>query len=84
MTTLVPGTMVVHFAAARIEGTLAPPVSMVERWERASAVSNSERDALASSSDSHHNTAGPTGIRSATTSVPSIHIGAVVILRPAP
>ncbi|MEW6471142.1 MAG: PQQ-dependent sugar dehydrogenase [Actinomycetota bacterium] len=80
----VPGTVVVHFAAARSEGTLAPPALMAERWERTAAVANSARDALASSSDGLHPGTGPTGIRSAETSRPSIHIGAVVVLRPAP
>jgi hypothetical protein len=60
-----------------------PPTSMSERWERAAAVSNSVRDALASSSDRFQPTAGLTGVRSATGSGPSIHIGAVVVLRPA-
>lgn len=79
----VPDAMVVHFAAARLDGALTPPASMAERWERGAAVSNSVRDALASSSDRLQAAAGPTGVRSATSSGPSIHIGAVVVLRPA-
>lgn len=79
----VANAMVVHFAAARLEGALTPPASMVERWERGAVAGNSTRDALASSSDRLQAAAGPTGVRSASGSGPSVHIGAVVVLRPA-
>lgn len=79
----VAGAMVVHFAAARLEGALTPPTAMAGRWERGAAAASSVRDGLAASSDRLQAAAGPTGVRSARSSGPSIHIGAVVVLRPA-
>ncbi len=83
VTTTVPDTLLVHFAAVNAEGTLTPPAGMAERWEAASPNSSNTRDALASSSDVLHSPAGPTGARTATASAAGRGIGAVLALRPA-
>jgi hypothetical protein len=83
ITTTVPDTLLVHFAAVNAEGTLSPPSGMAERWEAASPNSSNTRDALASSSDAPRAPTGPTGSRTATASRAGRNIGALVALRPA-
>ena len=80
--TTVAGTLLVHFAAINAEGTLTPPQGMTERWEAISPNLTNSRDVLVSSSDAQHPSAGPTGTRTTTASLPGPSIGVILALRP--
>ena len=82
ITTTVPDTLLVHFAAVAAEGSLTAPAGMVERWEADAPRAKSSRDAMASASDGPRPEVGDTGIRVATASPAGRSIGALVALRP--
>lgn len=85
VTTTVADTMVVQLASVNAEGTLTAPAGMTEVWEAASSnlTSGNTRDVLSSSSHAAQATAGSTGSRVATASLPGASIGVTLALRPA-
>jgi hypothetical protein len=83
ITTSVANAMVVQLVTVNAEGTLSPPAGMDEIWEAFSPNSSSARDVLMSSSHAAQGTAGPTGVRVATASLPGASIGVLLALRPA-
>jgi hypothetical protein len=85
VTTTVAGTMLVQAVSLRAEGTVTAPAGMTEVWEATSpnTTSGNTRDVLSASSQAVQDSAGPTGTRAATVSLPGAGIGVLLALRPA-